>query len=79
MDGLSPSAALRGCFDACHWYLVGYTLKASQVVPTSEPMDMLISGISIARSSVSSPAVASIFAFAMKIVMPTVRISLATL
>ena len=27
-------------FDACYWYLVGYT--ASQAVPPSEPMDMLI-------------------------------------
>ena len=52
---------LRRCYDAC-WYFVRCTLKASQVVPTSEPMNTLISGISIARRRASSPAVAAFVA-----------------
>ena len=53
--------------DACYWYLVGYILKASQVVPTSEPMGIFISSL--------RPQLL----LAMMIVMRTVRISFATL
>ena len=66
-------------YDACYWYFVGYILKASQVVPTSEPMNMFISGISIARHTASSPAVVAFgtgeVTFPMMIVMPSIRIS----
>ena len=41
-------------FDAGYWYVVGYTLKAFQGVPTSQPTHILISGISIASRGVSS-------------------------
>ena len=50
-----------------------------QVVRTSEPMNMLISGNSFASRGVNSSAVAVSIAFAKMVVMPFFGLSLATL
>ena len=56
-----------------------YTLKASQCVPTSEPMHILISGIFFCESRSLFSRSCFLCRFGMMFVMPTVRISLATL
>ena len=62
-------------YDAFYWYLVRCTLKASQVVPTSEPMNILISEISIARRRASSLAVAAFVAG--EVISPALAVSVA--
>ena len=61
--------------DALYSYLVCFTLKALQAVPTSVPTNVLSSSNSIASREVISPAVAVSVAFAEMVAMPAFGLS----